>query len=114
MSIKNKLLTIIGGGVIGVGLFGLLSIMSLNNAISTYDDLISSDIKAASTADAMAIEFKIQVQEWKNVLLRGHDPAKLDKYWGKFQGQHNKIQTLGKDIIQYTSQDDIKKQLKRF
>jgi len=114
MNIKNKLLSIIGGGVIGVGLFGLFSIMSMNSALNTYDNLINSDIKAATAADNMAIEFKIQVQEWKNVLLRGHDPARLEKYWGKFHSQHKKIQGIGNDIIKLTSQDSIKEKTQAF
>ena len=25
------------------------------------------------------------MQEWKNVLLRGHDPEQLDRYFGRFE-----------------------------
>jgi len=43
--------------------------------------------------------FKTQVQEWKNVLMRGHDKVKRDQYWGIFNAQHEQIQQKGKKLI---------------
>ena len=41
--------------------------------------------------DTANLEFKIQVQEWKNVLLRGKKQESLDKYWKQFESQESKV-----------------------
>lgn len=38
------------------------------------------------------VEFKIQVQLWKNLLLRGQDQGVFQSYWKKFQDQHHLVE----------------------
>lgn len=52
---------------------------------------IAADATAAS--EDAGLHFKIQVQEWKNVLLRGHDKADYDKYLAAFRGEAAKVNT---------------------
>ena len=38
------------------------------------------------------VSFKTQVQEWKNILLRGNDPAQYDNYFAAFEKAEAKVQ----------------------
>lgn len=47
--------------------------------------------KANETAREAQIQFKTQVQEWKNILVRGHDSAKRGKYRGQFEASEKEV-----------------------
>jgi methyl-accepting chemotaxis protein len=60
--------------------------------------LFERDVKAshANAVDVLTIEtsFKKQVQEWKDVLLRGKKPEALDKHWNAFAQRESDVRRL--------------------
>jgi hypothetical protein len=68
-----------------VGIFSLFSIWSINRAwIDGTQQSTRMDSLSRAALDAQ-VSFKVQVQEWKNILLRGEDPALLEKYLNSFR-----------------------------
>jgi methyl-accepting chemotaxis protein len=78
--------------VLIVGLQGWHSLGDSNvRAIAAMQraSLFEASVDAARSAQ---VEFKKQVQEWKNLMLRGNDPAEFEKYQKSFSKQSDATQ----------------------
>lgn len=84
ISLVYLLLIIVGVYLVYVESTGNRAFLSMLDTSS-----IAADATAAS--EDAGLHFKIQVQEWKNVLLRGHEKADYDKYIAAFRGEAAKV-----------------------
>ena len=98
-SIRNKLLLISGGGMLLLLAAALLGLGISWNSIQRFDHQVEARRTDQSQALAAQVEFKVQVQEWKNVLLRGSDPASLEKYWSHFEKREGKVRDEVADLL---------------
>lgn len=98
-SLRNKLLAIIILGalfmmaVVGYGFISAL------NSMEDIHSITNTQVNNERQVISMALDFKKQVQEWKNVLIRGHDAKQFEKYWGKFQKTEANIQNTGSELL---------------
>ncbi|MFI8615024.1 methyl-accepting chemotaxis protein [Acidovorax sp. NPDC077693] len=77
----------------------LFGISRLNQALHTYQTTVAQSFEHERLASAMLSDFKVQVQEWKNVLLRGKDPAQLNRYWAAFEKQEKAIKDGAQKLV---------------
>ncbi len=62
-------------------------LLSLKTRIDEAHQRSVAYLDAARSVMRTEVDFKQQVQEWKDFLLRGADPRLADKYWAQFERQ---------------------------
>ena len=77
-----------------LGLFSLFSIWSINRAWIDGMDRFTELRQLSTTSLEAQVAFKVQVQEWKNILLRGDDPQLLVKHHDAFVKQESETERL--------------------
>ena len=78
-SVKAKLLTAVSSGLVVLLVAAISTVFVLKQVAKQYDDLISKELAAREQVNLVLEDFKTQVQEWKNVLLRGSNAEQLNK-----------------------------------
>jgi len=94
MSIKQKLTLLLGVALLALILvsgFSLWQLRVLHDSLNGALDRHAQVLSAVDGARAAQVHFKTQVQEWKNILLRGKDPAAFDKYLKAFDEEGQRV-----------------------
>ncbi|MCQ9424832.1 methyl-accepting chemotaxis protein [Pseudomonas sp. LJDD11] len=113
-SLKLQILTLLGASLALLLVIALACFYLLSNNVRDYRGLLDGPLRASQLIDEANLQFKIQVQEWKNVLLRGKAAAERDKYWNQFEAQERQVQLILGQLAQWQSIDSgIRSQVER-
>jgi methyl-accepting chemotaxis protein len=77
-------------------------------------EAITNDLTHEKTVLIMSAEFNNQVRAWKNVILRGHNPKALEKYWGQFNAIRQRLQEESARLMQSLQDADARAQVMAF
>ncbi|VVO76877.1 Methyl-accepting chemotaxis protein CtpH [Pseudomonas fluorescens] len=108
-SLRAQILALLSGSLLAVLLIALACFHFLSNGVQSYSQLIAGPLHTSQLIDEANLQFKVQVQEWKNVLLRGKQPADLAKYWSQFEDRQRDVQSI---LGELASQKGIEPSLK--
>nr|WP_150776773.1 methyl-accepting chemotaxis protein [Pseudomonas fluorescens]VVM58198.1 Methyl-accepting chemotaxis protein CtpH [Pseudomonas fluorescens] len=103
-SLRVQILALLGGSLVAILLIALVCFQLLSSSVRGYGQLIDGPLQASQLIDEANLQFKVQVQEWKNVLLRGKQPAELDKYWQQFLAREQQVQGILEQLIAHGEQ----------
>jgi methyl-accepting chemotaxis protein len=93
MKISSKLILFFCGVVALFVLLALALLAQTRTVSAGYDALLSQQVRQAEAARVVQVGFKKQVQEWKDILLRGHTPADLARYTGQFHDEETQVRS---------------------
>ncbi|HEU4559298.1 MAG TPA: methyl-accepting chemotaxis protein [Longimicrobium sp.] len=95
LKIGARLFGLVGLVALLVGVYATLSIGSLKEGMEQNRQSLASARLLRESVDGARnaqVHFKVQVQEWKNILLRGADPAERAKYTEGFDEAEKRVQ----------------------
>lgn len=98
-TIKSKVIGLLLLSQLLIGAIAGTGFYLLWTEINRYQGIIDHEASYQRQILVLEADFKKQVQEWKNVLLRGHDDQRREKYWGQFQELEASIQNQGKGLL---------------
>jgi methyl-accepting chemotaxis protein len=93
VKISTKLaMSFVGVLVVFCALAAIL-VAQIRGVSRSYNALLDSEVREMDAARVVQVNFKKQVQEWKDILLRGHSPEDLARYTAQFHQEELNVQT---------------------
>jgi hypothetical protein len=95
----------------GAGLFG---VAQMNKAANAYDNLIEVDDAEAREVEDALVAFKNQVQNGKDILVRGKDPQQFNRYWSAYQKLEEAAQSTTEKLALELPPGEARSKIERF
>ncbi|SDR41015.1 methyl-accepting chemotaxis protein-1, serine sensor receptor [Paraburkholderia fungorum] len=114
MKLVHQLPLALGAALLVASVAGLFGVFQMNDAASAYERIIEVDgAQARQVSDAL-IAFKNQVQNGKDIVLRGKNPQQLDKYWSAFQKYEQAVQSATEKLAVELPPGEARTKIERF
>ncbi len=108
LKLSSKIWFMAGAGwIAALGITAFL-LYRLDATAAMYNSVLANEVKDADMARVVQVDFKKQVQEWKDTLLRGSDPKALAKYSGAFHQKAIQVRTEAMELAGHTGDSKAK------
>lgn len=92
----------------------LFGVHELKASLDRYRTEVKASNDNQIAFDEILVDFKEQVQEWKDTLLRGRDPGDRERYWGAFTEREQAVDTKTATLIGAMPAGDTRALLEQF
>ena len=92
----------------------LFGIQQLHQALRSYAVAVAGTVALEREVAAISVDFKTQVQEWKNTLLRGHDAKGMDKHWQAFAKTEATVAAEAQRLLSHLPEGEARTLLQQF
>lgn len=113
-SVRNKLLMITGPGValvIGAAGYGMYTAWLTGQVLT---QMVHKDVVLETELLNLSSDFKSQVQNWNNILIRGHEQGQREKYWRQFNSRHKAVQRDIEKLMQEVEDESLNNKIEEF
>lgn len=114
-SIKAKLMLTIVSAFIFILVGALFALYVVQGVAKDLDNLINQELHSRQQVSLVLNQFKSQVQEWKNILIRGENPQQYERYLLSFKEKEQAVAKITNGLIQSSHlPPSMLKQVKEF
>jgi methyl-accepting chemotaxis protein len=114
MKIATKLGLLFTGMIAVFVLLAAVLLVQLYTVSKGYDAVLASPVRDMNAARVVQVNFKKEVQEWKDTLLRGHDPKDLAKYGKQFHKKQAEVRAGAVALANNVDDAEARATLKQF
>ncbi|QGZ60072.1 methyl-accepting chemotaxis protein [Paraburkholderia acidiphila] len=114
MKLVHQLPLALGAALLAASAAGVFGIAEMNSAADAYARLIGVDGAQARQVSEAMVAFKNQVQNGKDIVLRGKNPAQFDKYWIAFQKFEEACQGTTQALARELPPGEARTKIERF
>ena len=114
MKLRLQLPLVIASALLLMLCAALFGLLRQQQALSLYHDDVARHMAHERLTSLMLNEFKLQAQEWKNILLRGHQDQDRTRYWQAFESQEQAIQAHSQQLLDQLQAGPARQQVEQF
>jgi methyl-accepting chemotaxis protein len=114
MKISTKLGLLFAGMIFVFVLLGVTLLAQMKLVSDGYDAVLALPVRDIDAARVVQVNFKKEVQEWKDTLLRGHNSADLAKYSKQFHDEQATVRAGAVSLAQTVEDEEAQKLLNQF
>lgn len=86
----------------------------IGNSTTDLSDKINAATNRLTTIDSLHVDYKDEIQEWKNVLLRSDSRDTLNQNWLIYEKHYQQVATSAQEIIAQNDVRTIGEKMKSF